>query len=58
MLAIKDYIKTKQLTIIPVLKTFFRSKAYAIWDWRDIRPGVSYTRMMVLKIFKRLFGRA
>lgn len=57
MLAIKDYIKTKQLSLLEILKTFFRRKAYAIWSWRDPMPGISYASMMFGRLTRRLFRR-
>lgn len=57
MLAIKNYLKTRQLSLIKIIKSFFRSKAYAIWDWKDPKPAFSYNKMMVSKLFNRLFRR-
>lgn len=57
MLAVRDYIKTKQLSLFPVIKSLFRPKAYAIWDWKDPRPAFSYSASLLGKVFKKLFKR-
>lgn len=57
MLAVKDYIKTRQLSFPEVFRPMFRSKAYAIWDWKDIRPGISYNKIMFRKLLAKLFRR-
>ncbi|WP_077623708.1 carboxylate--amine ligase [Sediminibacillus massiliensis] len=50
MLAVKDYIKTGQLSVREVLKSLWKHKAYAIWDWKDPKPAVSFAKMMGGKI--------
>jgi len=57
LLAIKDYIKSKQLGLFSILKTLLKRKAGAIWSWRDPLPGFSFTFMMIKKFFNRLFKR-
>jgi len=57
ILAIKDYLKTKQLSILSIIRTLFRRKAGAIWSWKDPVPGFSYTAMMIKRIFNRLFKK-
>ncbi|WP_130805359.1 carboxylate--amine ligase [Senegalia massiliensis] len=42
LLAVKDYIKTKQLTFLKVLSSYFKPKAYAIWDIKDPKPAISF----------------
>lgn len=54
-LAIIDYVKARQLSLRPIIKTFFRRKSYAIWDWKDLRPGLYYNTSMLVKLFKKLF---
>lgn len=53
VLAVKNYMKTKQLSFIGVIKTLFRPKAYAIWDWKDPKPAFSFTFMMLGKLLKK-----
>lgn len=50
LLAVRNYIKTGQLTLTQVLKSYFRPKAYAIWDWKDPKPAFIF--------FKKIIGRA
>lgn len=57
MLAVRDYIKTKQLTPGQVFKSLFKPKAYAIWDWKDPKPGFAYASMVGGKVFKKVFKR-
>lgn len=54
MLAIKDYVKTKQLTIGQVVRSLFKKKAYAIWSWRDPMPYFSFMRMMFGRVLAKL----
>lgn len=51
LLAIKGYLKTKQLTFGQVFKSFFKPKAYAIWDWRDPKPAFSFLSITLGKMF-------
>lgn len=48
LLAVRDYIKTGQLSFMQVLRSYFRPKAYAIWDWKDPKPAF----MFLAKLFK------
>lgn len=50
MLAIRDYIKTKQLTVSQVLSSLLKPKAYAIWDWKDPKPAFSFMKMIIGKL--------
>ncbi|MFP4697567.1 MAG: carboxylate--amine ligase [Eubacteriales bacterium] len=49
LLAIKDYFKTKQLSFVNVVCSYFKRKAYAIWDIRDPLPYFAFFRSKVLK---------
>ncbi|WP_062351249.1 carboxylate--amine ligase [Bacillus kwashiorkori] len=53
-LAIKDYLKTKQLTLGQVIRSLFAKKAYAIWDWKDPKPGLVFAKMIWKKAMKKL----
>lgn len=57
MLAIKGYIKTKQLTVGQVVKSLFKPKAYAIWSWSDPKPAISFTSSIIGKFFKKYLGK-
>jgi len=50
MLAIRDYIRTKQLTVSQVLSSLLKPKAYAIWDWKDPKPAFSFMKMIIGKL--------
>ncbi|MFS0673338.1 carboxylate--amine ligase [Ornithinibacillus sp. 179-J 7C1 HS] len=56
MLAVKDYVKTKQLKSSEVLKSLFRPKAYAIFSFSDPKPAMSFMKTRVGKLFNRRKG--
>lgn len=53
LLAIRDYIRTRQLSIFQVVPTIFKRKTYAIWDWKDPKPAISFFKMMLSKVYNR-----
>ncbi|GMK47472.1 hypothetical protein PghCCS26_46020 [Paenibacillus glycanilyticus] len=55
ILAIRDYVRSRQLTIAQIFKSFFKPKAYAIWDWKDPRPAFSHFSIIAKKFARRLF---
>ncbi|GEL76391.1 carboxylate--amine ligase [Tenuibacillus multivorans] len=57
LLAIRDYLKTKQLTLLQIIRSFFKKKAYAVWDWKDPKPAFSYAGMIGRKVIKRVTNR-
>lgn len=57
MLAIRDYIRTKQLTIWQVLRSFMKPKAYAIWSWGDPKPGLAFASMLLDKLWSKFRRR-
>lgn len=57
LLAIRDYLKTGQLALGPVIKSLFRRKAHAIWDWKDPKPAFSYAGIVLGKVFKKVAKR-
>ncbi|WP_026907892.1 carboxylate--amine ligase [Paucisalibacillus globulus] len=57
LLAVRDYIKTKQLKVSDVLKTFRRPKAYAIWSWSDPKPAFVFGGIIIKKVFRKVFRR-
>jgi len=54
VLAIKGYLKTKQLTGWSVFKSLFRKKAYAIWALDDTKPYFNYMGQLFSKVIKKL----
>ncbi|WEK54330.1 MAG: carboxylate--amine ligase [Candidatus Cohnella colombiensis] len=54
LLAIKGYIKTKQLTLGQVVRSLFKRKAHAIWSWQDPKPFFAFVGMLL----GRKFGKS
>lgn len=57
VLAIRDYLRTKQLTIGQVLRSLRLRKAHAIWDVQDPRPALSFAGMLIGKAWRKLLRR-
>ncbi len=57
LLAIRGYLKTRQLTLREILVSLFKPKAYAIWDWNDTRPAWAFCRTLGTKAYNRLLRR-
>ncbi|MBS4534500.1 carboxylate--amine ligase [Clostridium sp. D2Q-14] len=55
LLAVKKYIQTKQLTISEVLKSYFKPKAYAIWDFNDPKPAFVFLGNILKRIKEKVF---
>lgn len=57
LLAVREYIKTGQLSPQKVLKSYFRPKAHAIWDPKDPKPAFSFGKklanLVVNKVTKK-----
>ncbi|WDV47963.1 carboxylate--amine ligase [Clostridiaceae bacterium M8S5] len=53
LLAVRNYIKTKQLSIGKVFGSYFRRKACAIWDIKDPKPAFSFLKNKASKIFNK-----
>ena len=51
--AIRDYLKTGQLSFIQVFKSFLHPKAYAIWDLSDPKPMFGFIRGLIYKKFRK-----
>ncbi|WP_217587035.1 carboxylate--amine ligase [Lentibacillus saliphilus] len=58
LMAIKDYIKTKQLSIGTVVKSMFRPKTCAIWNIHDPKPAVAYSKQLAGKVVKKVTRRS
>jgi D-aspartate ligase len=50
MLAVRDYVRSGQLSYSQVVKSYFKPKAYAIWDWKDPKPAFSYMKLLSGKL--------
>lgn len=57
LLAIRDYIKTGQLTLKQVLVSLFKPKAYAIWDWKDPVPAFIFLQILAGKVLNKFTGK-
>ncbi len=55
LIAVRDYIRTRQLTIGQVLRSYFSKKAHSTWDIKDPMPYFNFFTYKVLKpIIKRI----
>jgi len=54
-LAIRGYVKTKQLKTSDIIRSLFRPKAYAIWDISDSKPFFEFNGILMKKVFRKLF---
>lgn len=54
-LAIRGYLKTKQLKLGEVVKSFFKPKAYAIWAFDDPKPFFEFNGMLFKKVMRKVF---
>lgn len=52
--AISNYLAKGQLNLGQILRSLFVKKVGAIWDWKDIKPGLKAIQLYTHKIFKRL----
>lgn len=57
VLAIKGYLKTKQLTRMNVLKSQVTKKSYALWAIDDPKPYFAYMALLAKKVKKKIFTR-
>lgn len=53
-LAVKAYLKSKQLKIRDLLKIAFRKRAYAIWSFDDPKPYFYFMGMLFKKAFNKI----
>lgn len=55
LLAIRGYVRKKQLTTGSIIKSLSRKKAPAIWSLNDPKPAFNYLGIVVGKVFRKLF---
>jgi predicted ATP-grasp superfamily ATP-dependent carboligase len=55
ILAIKGYLSTKQLKLLPVIKSLFRKKVHAIRSFDDRAPVIAYGKILFKKMIKKIF---
>lgn len=58
LLAVRDYIRTGQLTLGQVLRSYFRPKAYAIWDWKDPKPAFAFLGKLFSHALRKIFKKS
>ncbi|MFZ7130902.1 MAG: carboxylate--amine ligase [Eubacteriales bacterium] len=56
-LAVRNYLRTGQLTLKQIIKSYFRKKAYAIWDWKDPLPMLIFSKKLLARGIKKLFKK-
>lgn len=52
--AVRNYIKTGQLSRMTVFKSYFRPKAHAIWSLDDPKPYFAFAKNIFKKLLKKL----
>lgn len=58
ILAVRDYIRTGQLTLLKVLRSYFKRKAHSIWSIKDPSPFFSFFMYKLSKAVKsKLSGK-
>ncbi|MBN8236286.1 carboxylate--amine ligase [Halobacillus kuroshimensis] len=58
LLAVREYIKTGQLSPKSVMKSYFRPKAHAIWDPKDPKPAFAFGKKLVRLVAGRVTKKA
>ena len=56
ILAIRNYVKSGQLSYSQVIKSLFRKKAPAIWSFDDPKPGFNYMGILFEKVKNKFIG--
>ncbi|GFR37882.1 hypothetical protein PRECH8_11780 [Insulibacter thermoxylanivorax] len=54
LLAVRDYLRTKQLTLGQVLRTLKLRKVEAIWDPQDPKPAFAFAGIIAGKVLRKL----
>ncbi len=54
ILAVRDYIRTGQLTLGEILRSLLRPKAYAIWSLSDPKPALEFFKMTVRNVLRKI----
>jgi predicted ATP-grasp superfamily ATP-dependent carboligase len=54
LFAIRDYIKTGQLKLSEIIKSFRKKKAYSIWLIEDPKPYFSFIKKVFIKVIKKV----
>lgn len=57
MFAVRDYLKTKQLTVGQIASSYMAKKAPAIWDLKDQKPFWKFNRQFSKKIAHKILHK-
>ncbi|MGO4694771.1 hypothetical protein AB4Z50_10850 [Paenibacillus sp. 2TAB26] len=57
LISSRDYVRTKQLSVLPIVKSHFVKRAPAIWSLSDPAPAVSFCYMVFKKIVRKVSQR-
>ncbi len=57
LFAVRDYIRTGQLKLIDILKSYNKPKAYAIWDMKDPKPAFVFLGSKAKRLFEKLLRK-
>lgn len=57
LFAVRNYIKTGQLELKDILKSYKKPKAYAIWDSKDPKPAFVFLGNKVKRVFEKVFNK-
>ncbi len=55
--AIRNYLKTGQMTIGDIIRDNTFKKVHSTWSWSDPYPGIYFVGTVIGKMFKRAIGR-
>jgi len=57
LISIKQYLKAGQLSIRQVISSLRQPKVYAIWDWNDPKPGISFASMIAARLTSKISAK-
>nr|WP_232243037.1 carboxylate--amine ligase [Paenibacillus sp. GSMTC-2017] len=57
LISSRNYVKTKQLTVLQIVKTHFMKKAPAVWSIKDPMPAFYFLALLFKKIMRKLSRR-
>ncbi|RWZ58726.1 carboxylate--amine ligase [Halobacillus fulvus] len=58
LLAVREYVKTGQLSAKEVVRSYFRPKAHAIWDPKDPKPAIEFGKKMAGLVFRKVKSKS
>ncbi len=57
LLAVRDYLRSRQLTLRRIFSSYLRPKAYAVWSFRDPAPALVFMSNIASRVWRRVSGR-